>query len=81
MSNASMLRRWCDHGRTGHLTRGYGGGKRWLSAAAISDPTLLTEMAAAVRQSVVLILDVRSERAFCPAAEVCNHNARTTYKR
>ena len=53
-----------------------------VSAAAIANPTLLTEMAAAVgRQSVVVILDVRKRKGlFAKGYEVCTHNAKTAYK-
>jgi cyclase len=53
-----------------------------VSAAAISNPSLLTEMAAAVgRQSVVAVLDVRKRSGlFAKGYEVCTHNARTAHK-
>ena len=53
-----------------------------VSAAAISNPSLLTEMAAAVgRQSVVAVLDVRKRTGlFAKGYEVCTHNARTAQK-
>ena len=53
-----------------------------VSAAAIANPTLLTEMAAAVgRQSVVAVLDVRKRTGlFAKGYEVCTHNARTSHK-
>ncbi|MEO2216594.1 AglZ/HisF2 family acetamidino modification protein [Chromobacterium vaccinii] len=53
-----------------------------VSAAAITDPSLLTEMAALVgRQSVVAVLDVRKRSGlFAKGYEVCTHNARMTHK-
>ena len=48
-----------------------------VSAAAIANPALLTEMADAVgRQSVVVVLDVRKKTGlFAKGYEVCTHNA------
>jgi len=53
-----------------------------VSAAAIQNPQLLTEMAAAVgRQSVVAVLDVRKKQGlFAKGLEVCTHNAQTAHK-
>lgn len=53
-----------------------------VSAAAIANPSLLTEMAAAVgRQSVVAVLDVRKRSGLLAKGyEVCTHNAKTAYK-
>lgn len=53
-----------------------------VSAAAIANPSLLTEMAAAVgRQSVVAVLDVRKRTGlFAKGYEVCTHNGKTAYK-
>jgi cyclase len=53
-----------------------------VSAAAIADPTLLTEMAAAVgKQSVVAVLDVRKRTGlFAKGYDVCTHNSRTIHK-
>lgn len=53
-----------------------------VSAAAIANPSLLTEMAAAVgRQSVVAVLDVRKRSGlFAKGYEVCTHNAKTAHK-
>lgn len=53
-----------------------------VSAAAISNPSLLTEMAAAVgRQSVVAVLDVRKRIGLLAKDyEVCTHNAKTAHK-
>jgi cyclase len=53
-----------------------------LSAAAIANPSLLTEMAAAVgRQSVVAVLDVRKRSGlFANGYEVCTHNAKIAHK-
>ncbi len=53
-----------------------------VSAAAISNPALLTEMAAAVgRQSVVAVLDVRKKSGlFAKGFEVCTHNAKQAHK-
>jgi cyclase len=53
-----------------------------VSAAAIHNPSLLTEMAAAVgRQSVVAVLDVRNRSGLLAKHyEVCTHNGKTTHK-
>jgi imidazole glycerol-phosphate synthase subunit HisF len=53
-----------------------------VSAAAIHNTLLLTEMAAAVgRQSVVAVLDVRKRNSlFAKGYEVCTHNGKTTHK-
>ena len=53
-----------------------------VSAAAIANPALLTEMAAAVgRQSVVAVLDVRKKSGlFTKGFEVCTHNAKQAHK-
>lgn len=53
-----------------------------VSAAAIANPSLLTEMAAAVgRQSVVAVLDVRKRTGlFAKGYEVCTHNGKTAHK-
>jgi len=53
-----------------------------VSAAAINNPSLLTEMAAAVgRQSVVAVLDVRKRSGlFAKGYEVCTHNGKISYK-
>lgn len=53
-----------------------------VSAAAIANPLLLTEMAAAVgRQSVVAVLDVRKKSGlFAKGYEVCTHNAKRAHK-
>jgi cyclase len=53
-----------------------------VSAAAIANPSLLTDMAAAVgRQSVVAVLDVRKRTGlFAKGFEVCTHNAKTSHK-
>lgn len=53
-----------------------------VSAAAVNNPLLLSEMAAAVgRQSVVAVLDIRKKAGvFAKGYEVCAHNARTTLK-
>jgi cyclase len=53
-----------------------------VSAAAIANPALLTEMAAAVgRQSVVAVLDVRKKSGlFAKGLEVCTHNAKQAHK-
>ena len=52
-----------------------------VSAAAIANPALLTEMAAAVgRQSVVAVLDVRKRTGlFAKGYEVCTHNRKTVH--
>lgn len=53
-----------------------------LSAAAIANPSLLTEIAAAVgRQSVVAVLDVRKRTGlFGKGYELCTHNGKTVHK-
>lgn len=53
-----------------------------VSAAAITNPSLLTEMAAAVgRQSVVAVLDVRKRSGLLAKGyEVCTHNGKTSHK-
>jgi cyclase len=53
-----------------------------VSAAAIANPTILTEMAAAVgRQSVVAVIDVRKRTGlFAKGYEVCTHNGKTIHK-
>lgn len=53
-----------------------------ISAAAIANPSLLTEMAATVgRQSVVAVLDVRKRKGlFAKGYEVCTHNAKNLHK-
>lgn len=53
-----------------------------LSAAAIANPSLLTEMANVVgRQSVVVVLDVRKKTGlFTKGYEICTHNGKVTHK-
>jgi cyclase len=53
-----------------------------VSAAALANPSLLTEMASAVgRQSVVAVLDVRKKSGlFAKGFEVCTRNARVAHK-
>lgn len=53
-----------------------------VSAAAIANPMLLTQLADAVgRQSVVAVLDVRKRAGlFAKGYEVCSHNGKTSYK-
>lgn len=53
-----------------------------VSAAAVANPNLLTEIAAAVgRQSVVAVLDVRKRSGlFSKGYEVCTHNSKTVHK-
>jgi cyclase len=53
-----------------------------ISAAAITNPLLLTEIAAEVgRQSVVAVLDVRKKTGlFAKGYEVCTHNAKAVHK-
>ncbi|ELE5867271.1 imidazole glycerol phosphate synthase subunit HisF [Vibrio cholerae] len=53
-----------------------------VSSAAINNPQLLSEIAAAVgRQSVVAVLDVRKKKGFFSKGyEVCTHNATRTVK-
>jgi cyclase len=53
-----------------------------VSAAAIGNPLLLTEMASAVgKQSIVAVLDVRKKTgAFSKGYEICTHNSRSVYK-
>lgn len=53
-----------------------------VSAAAIANTSLLTEMAAAVgRQSVVAVLDVRKRTGlFSKGYEICTHNSKTVHR-
>lgn len=53
-----------------------------VSSAAIANPALLSDMAAAVgRQSVVVVLDVRKKTGlFAKGYEVCSHNAKMAHK-
>jgi len=53
-----------------------------VSATAIANPAILTEMAAAVgRQSVVAVIDVRKRTGlFANGYEVCSHNGKTVHK-
>jgi len=53
-----------------------------VSAAAIANPSVLSQMAAAVgRQSVVAVLDVRKKSGlFGKGFDVCTHNAKQTHK-
>lgn len=53
-----------------------------VSAAAISNPALLTEIASAVgKQSVVAVLDVRKKTGlFAKGYEICTHNAKKAHK-
>lgn len=53
-----------------------------VSAAAIANPSLLTEMANAVgRQSVVAVLDVRKRTGlFAKGYELCTHNGKTAHR-
>ncbi len=53
-----------------------------ISAAAISNPSLLSEISTVVgRQSVVAVLDVRKRTSFfAKGYEVCSHNARNAHK-
>lgn len=53
-----------------------------VSAAAINNPSLLTQMANAVgRQSVVAVIDVRKRTGlFTKGYEVCTHNGNTYHK-
>ena len=53
-----------------------------VSAAAIANPSMLSDMAAAVgRQSVVAVLDVRKKAGlFARGYEVCTHNGKTVHK-
>lgn len=53
-----------------------------VSAAAIANPAMLSDMAAAVgQQSVVAVLDVRKKKGlFTKGYEVCTHNAKTVHK-
>ena len=47
-----------------------------LSAAAVSNPDLLTDIANAVgRQSVVAVIDFRNVRFLSTTYQVCTHNA------
>ena len=53
-----------------------------ISAAAIANPSLLSDIAAAVgRQSVVAVLDVRKKTGlFSGGYEVCTHNSKVTHR-
>lgn len=53
-----------------------------VSATAIANPVILTEIAAAVgRQSVVAVIDVRKRTGlFAKGYEVCTHNGKTVHK-
>lgn len=53
-----------------------------ISAAAIANPALLGDIAAAIgRQSVMAVLDVRKRTGlFAKAYEICTHNARQSHK-
>lgn len=53
-----------------------------ISAAAIANPSLVTQMAAAVgSQSVVAVLDVRKRTGlFSKGYELCTHNGKTAHK-
>lgn len=53
-----------------------------VSARAIANPVILTEMAAAVgRQSVVAVIDVRKRTGLLAKGyEVCTHNGKTVHK-
>jgi cyclase len=53
-----------------------------VSSATIANPSLLTEMAAAVgRQSVVAVLDVRKRTGlFSKGYEICTHNGKSVHK-
>lgn len=53
-----------------------------ISAAALANPSMLSEIAAAIgRQSVVVVIDVRKKSSlFNQSYEVCTHNARNTHK-
>lgn len=53
-----------------------------ISAAAVGNPSLLTEIASAVgRQSVVAVLDVRKRSGlFAKGYELCTHNGKTKHK-
>ena len=61
---------------------GMGVEKVAVSATAIFNPAILTEMAAAVgRQSVVAVIDVRKRTGlFTQGYEVCTHNGKTVHK-
>ena len=64
------------------LIVGMGVEKVAISSAAVSNPSLLTEMAAAVgRQSVVAVLDVRKRSGlFAKGYELHTHNGKMTHK-
>lgn len=53
-----------------------------VSAAAIANPAILTEMASAVgRQSVVAVIDIRKRTGlFAKGYEVCTHNGKIVHK-
>jgi cyclase len=61
---------------------GLGVEKVSISAAAVINPGLLTEIAGAIgRQSVVAVLDVRKKTGlFAKGYEVCTHNGKTAHK-
>lgn len=61
---------------------GLGVEKVSISAAAVANPGLLTEIAYAIgRQSVVAVLDVRKKTGlFAKGYEVCTHNCKTIHK-
>ena len=53
-----------------------------VSAAAVNNPALLTEISSAIgRQSVVAVIDVlKKSGLFAKGYEVCTHNAKTVHK-
>ncbi|HFG1962781.1 TPA: AglZ/HisF2 family acetamidino modification protein [Vibrio cholerae] len=53
-----------------------------ISSAAINNPSLLGDIAAAIgRQSVVVVLDIRKKKSlFSKGYEICTHNATRTIK-
>lgn len=53
-----------------------------VSAAAVANPALLTEISNSIgRQSVVAVIDVRKKSGlFAKGYEVCTHNAKTAHK-
>ena len=61
---------------------GLGVEKVALSAAALSNPSLITRIADAIgRQSVVVVLDVRRTGLFGGKYEICTHNGKSQHAR
>ena len=53
-----------------------------VSSAAISNPSLIKELAGTIgRQSVVVVLDIRKKQSlFSKGIELCSHNAKEVHK-